>query len=58
MHKKAPHALGTCLVLARALAREGRSDEARAVWLAGLNAERPDETNRWRAAQQAHLNML
>lgn len=58
VHKKAPHALGTCLVLARALAREGRSDEARAVWLAGLNAERPDETNRWRAAQQAHLNML
>lgn len=55
VHAQAPHALGTCLVLARALTREGRPEEARAVWQTGLDAERPGETSYWRAAQQAYL---
>lgn len=55
VHSKAPHALGTCLVLARALVHEQRPDEARAIWSAGLNAERSEEQTRWRAAQQAYL---
>lgn len=57
VHAQAPHALGTCLVLARALTREGRPEEARAVWQAGLNAERPGETSYWRAAQQTYLEL-
>ena len=57
VHKIYPRALGSCILLARELLREGRPEEALAVWEEGLNAEMPGTRTQWYAARKTYLGL-
>ena len=57
IYEKSPHALGPSVLFARALLREGRADEARAIWESAKNRDQTGRTKQWLAAQKAYLDV-